>query len=491
MKLKVGETLDIKIIDMSDTGSGIGKLDNLVIFVENTVLGDEVSIELTKIKKSFAIGKLKEILKPSKYRNENNEKIGLNEGADLSIMTYEGQIEWKRKTVIDKLKRLAKIENPKVNDIVSMENPTKYRNKVVLHTSTGGIITKKGGIVVGLQEPSVGFYENKTNKVVDLKDSILCDDIIKIVASTTKDFMIQDNITGYDPKWKRGLFKHIIVKFGYVTGEVMVIAVINGKGIPNCEKFINMLDEKIYSLPQNKNGVKYSLESFIINISKEDEKVDLSDENNIYMAGKHHIVDYIGETIFEISPAAFYQVNPLQTEKLYDLAFKYADIQGGENILDLYCGVGTIGIYFAKEIEKKIVDSAKTKIIGIDYEKSAILKANRNAVINYIVNAEFICGKVEEKLPELIDGNLNNIDTINSVDVVILDPPRKGCEKIVLETISKVNVKKIVYISCNPATLARDIAILVELGYKFIEATPVDMFPQTSKIECVALLEKN
>jgi len=263
----------------------------------------------------------------------------------------------------------------------------------------------------------------------------------------------------------------------------MVVLVINGKGIPNGEKLVQMLDDAIYALPAEKSGIEYSLESVVINVNKEKDGRVFGDEW-ITLAGKPTILDTAGGLKFEISPASFYQVNPAQMEVLYEKAMTYAGLSGNETVLDLYCGVGTIGLFAAA--------AGAGRVIGIESVKSAVIDANRNAVINGMVNPRYVCGKAEDELPKLLSGEGLTDETlkIDRADVVFLDPPRAGCEKSLLEAVVKAEPERIVYVSCDPATLARDVKLLTEGGYRFVEATPVDMFPWTGHVECVVLMSR-
>ena len=324
--------------------------------------------------------------------------------------------------------------------------------------------------------------------------------------------MVEDHITSYDPRWEKGLMRHMIVRTAAGTGEVMVILVINGKAIPNAQKLVEMLDEAIYNVPVYDDGpmagVEFSLESVVINVNKSKNlEGPILGEECITIAGKPTITEEVSGMKFEISPLSFYQVNREQMVKLYDKVLEYADLKGGETVLDLYCGVGTIGLFCAREMEKKARESAAEpgQVIGIESIKGAVLDANRNATINGIVNARYVCGKAEEVLPKMMgmasaQGGENSAHgtesgkepaiRISQADVAILDPPRAGCDERLLEAVAKAEPEKIVYVSCDPATLARDIKWLTENGYEFKEATPCDMFPWTSHVECAVLMSR-
>lgn len=516
-----GDIVEVQIEDMSSEGQGIGRADGLVIFVPHTVVGDVAKVSLTKVKKRFAFSKLKEILEPSPDRTDMEPCGGRAEGCggcSFFPMEYGAQLAVKENQIREKLRRLAEIDEPPLAPIIGMEADDndgmgcfRYRNKAGFPVSTGGIITRKGGIVENLGEPAVGFYRAKSHEVVDAPECYLQSGAAMAAAAALRQFMIEDNITGWDPKWEKGLMKQLIVKTGFHTGEVMVILTINGKGVPNMQKLAEMLDDAIYE-------AGYSLESIVLRNLKGEDTV---------AAGKNVIRDQIGDLTFEISPASFYQVNPVQTERLYNKVRDYcgfaakddAEASGdaeaaGEKpvILDLYCGVGTIGLYCADEAEQ---------VIGIEIVKDAVLDANRNAVVNGIVNARYICGKAEEILPlyagqgatarkpdKSKNGKAENkggkasgsdseaspkadpqmMEAVKRAKIAILDPPRAGCRPELLEAVIALGVERIVYVSCDPATLARDIKFLSEHGYALQEATPVDMFPHTAEVEVVSCL---
>jgi len=647
--MEKGNVCTVKIEDMSSEGQGIGRAEGLVVFVPGAVVGDTVKIQLTKVKKNYAFSKMLEILEPSADRIEDFDCTYFQAGCGgcaYGRMDYPAQVRLKQKQVTEKLQRLAGLEAPVIRPIIRMEDtdnegngPFRYRNKAQFPVSTGGIITRKGGIVENLGEPAVGFFRAKSHEVVDCEDCYLQSLPAMAAADALRRFMEEDHITAWDPRWEKGLLRHLIVKTGFMTGEVMVVLVINGKGIPNAQKLIEMLDDAIYE-------VGYSLESVVINVNqkKDGAKDGVLGDENIVIAGKPVIRDEIGELVFEISPSSFYQVNPVQMKRLYDVVKAYcqqsitadrssvsaasedsaagdckkkseeserieciedgrkkgdrgectecaeegcgndfkeevivkacaseevipgiagqgniagksvmvmepnADDGTGVNaktaenakagygrkpvILDLYCGVGTIGLYCA--------DIARG-VVGIERVREAVVDANRNAVINGIVNARYICGCAEDVLPKYVGagtrteslqaaavndaaGNSDAVETPDSsnrsgghtvpkhvagtahggtavdadvaamiadAEIAILDPPRAGCKPELLQAVAAAGIERIVYVSCDPATLARDVKLLGELGYEFVEATPVDMFPWTVHVECVTLLQKS
>ncbi len=520
--MEKGQIVELVIEDMSAEGQGIGRVagetdgegasrGSMVIFVRDAVPGDQVRVKVTKVKKNYAFGQVTEFIQRSGERNEEFDCPYFSQGCggcSWAMLDYDLQLRLKQKQVGDRLKRLAGLEDPRIRPIIGMEDEDnggqgcfRYRNKASFPVSTGGIITRKGGIVENLGDPAVGFFRAKSHEVVDCGDCYLQSMAAMAAADALRRFMEEDHITAFDPKWEKGLMRHLIVKTAFGTGEVMVVLVINGKGIPNAPKLIDMLDEAI-------DEVGYSLESVVINVNKasgknveKNKKKDRSEirisgeilgDQYVTIAGKPTITDAVGDIQYEISPASFYQVNPAQMRRLYDQVRKYVvcDVsgapqrQGGARdsekpvLLDLYCGIGSIGLYCADLADQ---------IIGIESVKAAVVDANRNAVINGIVNARYICGKAEEVLPSGVDEELQT--TVNRADIAILDPPRAGCRPELLEAVSSSGVSRIIYVSCDPATLARDVQLLQEMGFAFVEATPVDMFPHTGHVETIAKME--
>lgn len=474
-----GEEIEIYIEDISQQGQGIGKVNGFAVFVRDVIPGDRVKCLITKVKKSFAFAKPVEFIEASESRITPPcpyyKDCG---GCDFGEINYQGQLEIKEKQVRDRLIRIGGLSNPKINNIIPMDEPFFYRNKAVMQISTGGNIMRKGGIIENLGEPAVGFFKKKTHEVVDCEECLLQNPATMAAAKAMRGFMEEDNITAWDEKWQQGLMRQMTVKTASGTGEAMVIITINGKGIPNALKLINMLDDYIYD-------AGYTLESVYVGNNK----------NLVNIAGKKVIEEILGDTKFEISPRSFYQVNPKMTVLLYNKVREYACLTGNENILDLYCGVGSIGLWCAKDAGK---------VLGIEREESAVIDANRNAVINGIVNARYIKGETEEILPELLKqgdeaavdkeapsyGDDEVIRIAQNVDVVILASPRSGCREELLDAVAEISPKKIVYVSCDAATLARDIKYLTTRGYNFIEATPVDVFCHTRHVECIALIQR-
>ena len=543
--MEKGQIVELTIEDMSAEGRGIGKIYDdergFAVFVQDTVVGDRAKVELTKVKKNYAFGRVSEMLALSQDRQESFcPHSGLCGGCVYSQLSYEAQLALKEKQVREKLVRLGGLTDPVIMPIIGMggedatEVPFRYRNKASMPVSTGGLITQKGGIVKPVHEPRVGFYRPKSHDVVDCEDCLLQSEPAMAAAAALRKFMEEDHITSYDPRWEKGLMRHMIVRTAAGTGEVMVILVINGKAIPNAPKLVEMLDEAIYNVPVYEDGplagVEFNLESVIVNINKSKNlEGQILGEECITIAGNPTITEEVGGLSFEISPLSFYQVNREQMVRLYEKALEYASLKGDETVLDLYCGVGTIGLFAAAEMNRRTAelnaaaasgqavenaasgqnaaadlsgttapgqaaaDKSPGRVIGIESVKGAVLDANRNATINGIVNARYVCGKAEEELPKMVDPKSELKDEslrVMHADVIILDPPRAGCEQPLLEAVVKAAPERIVYVSCDPATLARDIKWLGEHGYEFKEATPCDMFPWTGHVETIVLLQR-
>lgn len=464
-----GEAL---IIDLGDGGQGIAKADGLTIFLDGGIPGDKISYELTEIKKNYAKGNVIEILHPSKDRTEPPCPYeGDCGGCGLQNMNYQAQLALKQKWVKDRLQRIGSLENPKVLDILSMENPTSYRNKVQFPISrVSGEEKKERGC-------NVGFYRAKSHDVINVDTCMVQSRAANAVARVIRRYVKEAKVPVYDSKEGTGVLRHVVVRTASGTGEVMVILVATQRQLPELEWLVSELRETFAELSDpmtaSVNDKGYRLRSLILNLNKERSGETLGREN-VTLFGQSTITDRLVDLEFEISPLSFYQVNPIQTERLYRKVKEYAGLTGNETVLDLYCGVGTIGLYLASDAKK---------VIGIESVRAAVLDANRNATINGIVNAEFIKGKAEEALPRLLDQGVK-------ADVVVLDPPRAGCNPALLSAVAEAGPSRIVYVSCDPATLARDIKILGGLGYEFVEAQPVDMFAHALHVETVVLMSR-
>lgn len=440
----------VSITGMGTKGEGIGKIDNFTIFIPGAILGEEVEVNIIKVNKNYAVGKLLNIIIASEERVKPICDIYTRcGGCQLQHMSYKEQLNFKRQKVKDALLRLGGID-VEVKPVLGIKNPYRYRNKVQLP------IGKEN------EKVSIGFYAPRSHNIIDLKTCLIqdekADDIIKILREWIKEF----NVPIYNEKEHKGNLRHIMVRTAFKTGEVMVVLVTKDKNLPHKEELINKLIE-------NLQGVV----SIIQNINSQKTNVVLGKES-IVLWGKDKIIDYIGNFKFAITPLSFFQVNPIQTEVLYNKALEYADLKGNEVVFDAYCGTGTISLFLSQRAKK---------VYGVEIVAEAIESAKLNAKENNVDNVDFIVGESEQVIPELIEKGIK-------ADVVVVDPPRKGCEKSLLEAMANMSPEKIVYVSCDPATLARDLCVLEKLGYKTIRVQPVDMFSNTYHVENVVLLEK-
>jgi len=447
--IKVGENYEVYIDNMAHEGQGVGRIEGVAVFVEGALTGERVVAQIDKISKNYVIGHVVEILEKSRDRVEPlcpyADKCG---GCSLQHLSYEGQLKYKTQKVKDNLERIGKVYT-RVHDTIGMEKPQRYRNKAQFPV---GMVEGKAAVT--------GFYAPRSHDIVPVESCMIQDEVSDYIARTIRNWIKKYNVSVYDEKAGKGLIRHIVTRVGFKTGEVMVILVVNGKHIPYKEQLIDALKKEI-------NGLK----SVVLNINTKRTNVIMG-EDNITIYGSDNIIDYIKDIKFEISPLSFFQVNPVQTEVLYGKALEYADLKGDETVIDVYCGIGTISLFAAQKA---------AFVYGIEAVHQAVEDAKRNAYINGIKNVEFISGDAEKVMPELVDKGVK-------ADVVIIDPPRKGCDTSVLEAVIKMNPKKIVYVSCNPSTLARDLRYLEDNGYKTMEVQPVDMFPYTYHVESVCLI---
>lgn len=435
--MKKNEEYEVEIIDTGFKGEGITKIDGIAVFVPNVLKGEKAKIKILKVTSKCAYGKLIELIKCSKNRQECDcETYSKCGGCSLRHIKYEETLKMKKQAVETTLYKMLKKEI-NVKDTIGMENPYYYRNK--LQYPVG--ISQNGDCVMGV-------FSERTHTIIPTKECKIQNEISQKIANEIFENAKTLNIAPYNEKDFSGILRHIIIRIGLKTDEIMVTLVVNKNEIPNQEILIKNITEKY---PQIKTIAK--------NINKKNTNVILGEKTEI-IYGEGYIYDYLGEFKFKISPMSFYQVNPLQTYKLYSKAIEYANLTGKETIFDLYCGIGTIGIFASKNVKK---------LYGIETIEQAIEDAKENAKINNVQNAEFFAGDVEKILPELI--KTRNL----KADVIFIDPPRKGCDEVAIKTILEVEPERIVYISCNPATLARDLKELEE-KYDIIEATPVDMF---------------
>lgn len=446
--IKKNEEYIVEIIDNGYQGEGIAKIDGMTVFIDNALKGETVKIKILKVLKSQCYGKIIEILQKSENRcNEDCTTYSKCGGCNLRHMNYQKTLDLKKEIVETDLKKVGLL-NVKVKNCIGMEEPYNYRNK--LQYPVG--MTDEG--------PVMGVFAKRSHRIIPTEKCFIQNELTQEIAKDVFEFIKKNNIPVYDEENRTGEIRHIYLRIGIKTNEVMLVIVTNKRKIIKEKELVEFITTK-YS--QIKTVVK--------NINTKFTNVILGKENEV-LFGDGYITDELLGAKFKISPMSFYQVNPVQTEKLYSAAIEGANLTGNETIFDLYCGIGTIGI--------SALSKAKY-LYGIETVPQAIEDAKENAKINNIENAEFIVGNVEDELPKLIEKK--DIKP----DVVFVDPPRKGCDNVAIETLLKIKAKKIVYISCNPATLVRDLVKLKEM-YEIKEIQPVDMFPFTSSIECVAVL---
>ena len=440
----------VEIIDNGFEGEGIAKVEGFTIFVPNSLKGEKVRILIVKVLSSHAFGKILEIIEKSDARIESDcATYKRSGGCNLRHIKYKETLKMKQNAVQSLVNKTLKTRI-NVEETLGMENPYHYRNKAQYPVG----IDKNG-------KPVIGVFAKRTHEIIPIEECLIQNKETEKLAKFVFNYITKNNISIYNEKTGKGLVRHIVTKIGIKTNEIMCIIVINGRDIPNEEKLVNEITNNFENV---KNIVK--------NINMKNTNVILGKENiNLY--GDGYIKDKLGEFIFKISPLSFYQVNPIQAEKLYKIGVEGAKITKKDIVFDLYCGIGTISLFMAKYAKK---------VYGIEIVEEAIEAAKENAKINNINNTEFIAGDVEEILDNLI--NRNNIIP----DIVMVDPPRKGLDNKSIENILKIKPKKLVYISCNPATLVRDLSYLEEsFDIEFVKL--VDMFPWTSHVECCSVLK--
>ena len=452
MEYRKNDIVTLDIEDCGVDGEGIGKADGFTVFVKDAVIGDRVTAKIMKAKKNYGYGRLMEILKPSPYRAEPKCAFARQcGGCQLQALSYEQQLAFKEKKVRGHLERIGGFTELPMEPIIGMDEPYHYRNKAQFPVGKN----KEGRIITG-------FYAGRTHTIIENRDCALGVSQNKEVLNRVIAHMEAYGIEPYNEETGKGLVRHILIRYGFFTGEVMVCLVLNGSSIPQKERLI----EHLLEIP--------GMTSITINVNKKRSNVILGEEIRL-LWGKPYITDKIGDISYQISPLSFFQVNPLQTGKLYSKALEYADLHGEETVWDLYCGIGTISLFLAQ----------KAKFVrGVEIIPAAIENANDNARLNGVENVEFFVGKAEEVLPA--EYKKNGI----YADVIVVDPPRKGCEESLLATMIEMQPKRIVYVSCDSATLARDLKYLCERGYELRKVCPVDQFGGTVHVETCVLLSK-
>ncbi len=443
------EYYDVTFEDLTHEGAGVAKIEGFPIFVENALPDEKAKIKVIGIKKGFAFGKLIELYEESKNRIEAPCPIYSQcGGCQLQHVSYEGQLDFKRKQVEQVLARIGKLDltKVKVHQTLGMQDPWNYRNKAQVPVGE-----REGGLVAG-------FYQKRSHDIIDMERCLIQqaenDEIVQYVKTICEEYEIR----AYNEEKHKGWLRHIMVRYGLVTKELMVVFVTKTADFPHKNEILAKITEQF---PQIKSVVQ--------NINNKRTNVIFGDETKV-LWGEEYIYDKIGDIKFAISARSFYQVNPEQTKVLYDKALEYAKLTGEESVIDAYCGIGTISLFLAQKAKK---------VFGVEIIPEAIEDAKRNTELNGIENAEFAVGEAEVVIPEWYKQG-------NKADVIVVDPPRKGCDEALLKTILDMKPRRVVYVSCNPGTLARDLQVLERGGYETVEVQPVDMFPHTTHIECVS-----
>ncbi len=439
----------LEITNQNHEGMGVGKIDGFIVFVEGAIKGEKVKVKIVKVLKNYSYGKLLEVYEPSPHRiNPLCPLADRCGGCQLQHMSYESQLKLKTQIVKDALERIGGLKDIKINDCIGMDESFYYRNKVQFP------------VAINADDLQIGFYAKRSHKIINTDKCFIqeraSEGIIKLIRGFIKDF----KISVYDEGTGRGLIRHIMLRKGFRTGEVMVCIIINGDDMPHSGELIQLLKDNV-------EGLK----TVVLNKNKKRTNVILGSDNKI-LYGDGFIYDYVGSFKFKISPLSFFQINPIQTEILYNKALEYANLTGVETVIDAYCGIGTISLFLSQK--------AMT-VYGVEIVREAILDAKENARINGVDNVEFLLGESESVIPQLYKKGIK-------ADVVVVDPPRKGCDEKLLETIAAMAPRRIVYVSCNPATLARDLKYLTAQGYEVMEVQPVDQFPYTGHVEAAILM---
>jgi len=452
MEFRKNDLVTLEIEDCGIDGEGIGKADGFTVFVKDAVIGDTVTAKIIKTKKNYGYGRLMEVLKPSPYRVEPKCEFARQcGGCQLQALSYDQQLVFKTNKVKGHLERIGGFTDIPMEPIIGMDELFHYRNKAQFPVGRN----KEGKIVTG-------FYAGRTHNIIENRDCALGVAENKEVLDRVIAHMEKYGIEPYNEATGKGLVRHVLIRYGYFTKEVMVCLILNGNKLPKEERLVKSLCE----IP--------GMTSITINVNKKCSNVILGEEICL-LWGQEYITDRIGDISYQISPLSFYQVNPMQTQKLYAKALEYADLHGQETVWDLYCGIGTISLFLAQ----------KAKFVrGVEIVPAAIENAKENAKLNGLENTEFFVGKAEEVLPR--EYKKNGV----YADVIVVDPPRKGCDETLLETMVEMNPDRIVYVSCDSATLARDLKYLCERGYELRKVCPVDQFGMTVHVETVVLLSQ-
>lgn len=449
--VEAGKTYTITITGLGHSGEGVGRYQDFTVFVPGALPGEQITAQITTVKKNYAVGRITEIEVPSPHRITSECSIYQQcGGCQLQHLTYQEQLNVKRQQVVDAITRIGKLPDVIVHPTLGADNPWYYRNKMQFP--------------VGLQQGKVvvGCYSQGSHDIVDTDNCLIQHQTNNAIVREVRTVIAELGIEPYNERTGQGVIRHVLGRVGTATGEVMVVLVTATDRLPKQDQLIERLKTKIpglVSLVQNVNSKRTNI---------------IMGNKTVTLWGQDTITDKLGEFRFAISARSFFQVNTVQAEVLYNQAVKYAGLTGSETVIDAYCGTGTITLFLARKAKK---------VYGIEIVEPAILDARKNAVNNNVANVEFMVGDAVQVMPRLFKQGIRP-------DVIVVDPPRAGCEQKVLETFVNMEPKRIVYVSCNPASLARDLAVLAEKGYVVKEVQPVDMFSQTFHVESVALIER-
>lgn len=450
--MKKDDLVRVKIEDMGTDGAGIGKMDGFALFIKDAIPGDLVEAKIMKMKRNYGYARLMEIITPSPDRVSPLCPVSRScGGCQLQSMDYGAQLRFKEQKIRNNLERIGKFQDIPMEPILGMEEPFCYRNKAQFPIGTG----KDGRIITG-------FYAGRTHSIIENRKCFLGVSLNEEILNRVVAYMEENGVSAYDEKTGRGLVRHVLIRYGFSTGQIMVCLIVNGRKLPAAER----LTESLRKME--------GMTSITLNVNRERTNVILGKEIRV-LWGKGYIEDEIGEIRYRISPLSFFQINPAQTGVLYGKALEYAGLTGKETVWDLYCGIGTISLFLARQAKQ---------VYGVEIVPEAIEDAGKNAQMNGIENAEFFTGRAEEVLPEKY-----RQEGIRA-DVIVVDPPRKGCEESLLETIVRMGPERVVYVSCDSATLARDLRYLCDRGYELQRVQGVDQFPQSVHVETAVLLTR-
>ena len=449
--MKKNDIYEIEITGMTHDGMGVGRVDGMAVFVQRAIEGEKVVAKIIKVTKNYAVARIEEWITTSPERTEPfcpvYKRCG---GCSLQHMSYNMQLKFKHRVVTDNLERIGGFWGIQVSPVIGMDNPMNYRNKAQYPVGMGD------------NGPVAGFYARRSHIIIDSERCGIQHPASEKVKNTVLEAVKELKIPVYNEITGEGILRHIVTRVSYSTGDVMVILVVTDEKVPGLKKIIQKITREIPEVI-----------SIVLNINKRRDNVILGDKvRTVY--GSDTLVDRLGHLKFHISPLSFYQVNPVQTVKLYNKAVEFAGLTGNETVFDLYCGIGTISLFLAEKAKE---------VIGVEVVPEAVEAATKNAVLNNISNARFYCGEAEKVVPELYNEGIR-------ADVVVVDPPRKGCDEALLQTVVKMQPERIVYVSCNPSTLARDLKYLAANGYNLDKVQPVDLFPWTEHVECVVLMSR-